>query len=164
MAGEQNQIRWVGVRPTDPPENIPVNIAAANADVPIKSPAFQSVIQIEPGPWDTVRSGVTRTQIIVGDLSGTANKVLHTVTAGKTLHIVSLWAIVNHTANVVARFRITTGGGTEVSILFAIGSIANIYKNASCTFPMPIKVQAGYKLDFFGGTAGSYSGFSGWEE
>jgi hypothetical protein len=175
MAGEANQVKWVGVRPTNPEENIPIKPGTGTANFPVTesaplteikilSPTTQQVFQHEPGPWAAVRSGVTRTQIIKSNVANNAAVIIHTVTTGKTLYISSASVSMLTGASVEAHLRIRNAADTETAKLLWIGGTAPITAHLACSFPMPIAVPEGYDVCIVGVTTYAYGLIQGWEE
>jgi len=161
MAGEANQIRWVGIRPTNPAENIPVDIKAASVGVPILAPAAQNVFQCEPGPWAVTRSGVTRSQAIV---SVNAAGTMYTVPANSTLYITGLSISLAHTAAAAAAVGIYTSASVFIVDLLSVRISASGQSSLAQACPMPLVVTTG-KIIKLATTAGdAYGALHGWIE
>jgi hypothetical protein len=155
MPGETNKVKWVGIRPTNPAENIPVELFM---------PATQQVFQHEPGPWAAVRGGITRTQFINYAAASGTTTILRTVTSGKSYFICSAALSLAHNTTSVSVLLIRNETDTVTAellflVLSGVGHVAN-----SISYPMPLKVPALYDICVYNQLGASYAHITGWEE
>jgi hypothetical protein len=175
MAGEGNQIKWVGIRPTNPEENIPVKPGTLSGNFPITfgdsatplqiaTPSSPAVIQTEPAPWATSRSGVTRTQILKSAQNASDNHILHTVTSGKTLYITSCCLSYSSGSAGFAKLLVRNGSDTILYYLVSAYLSSTPDQNIALSFPMPISVAAGFDIVISGASGYIFGTIHGWEE
>jgi len=175
MAGEENQIKWVGIRPTNPEENIPVkpgtdcgnfpvSFGASATPFQIATPSSPAVIQTEPAPWATSRSGVTRTQILKTEQNASTNHILHTVTSGKTLFITSCCLSYSSGSVGFAMLLVRNGSDTILYYLISAYLSSTPDQNIALSFPMPISVAAGFDIVVSGPSGYVVGTIHGWEE
>lgn len=80
--GEPNQVRWVAVRPTEPPENIPISIENSSIQVPVD---LQSILPKKAELYD---ADETTAQSISLDIGGFKTvEVLCQATAATTFKV-----------------------------------------------------------------------------
>lgn len=79
---ERNQTLWRGIRPTDPAENIPVDIKVHSVNTPIIPSSPEQILTRYEVPY-----GTTHVQAY-GSVTAGANTI-YTVPASKVLHVVS---------------------------------------------------------------------------
>jgi hypothetical protein len=135
MAGEANQVKWVGVRPTNPEEDLPVK----QAD---KTKLLATVY-----PYVPVRP-VGSTQVAKHNIATNSTVTIHTVTAGKTLYLCSIAFSIDNRAAAQAggSFGVYNGAGA-LQYYFWIGSApANDTKQASLSFNPPLELTAGWLI------------------
>lgn len=184
MAGEPNQTRWIGIRPTNPEEDIPVkqdtaadlkatvtqaekdrtvtNATAANLKAEVTQAAIaRRVAGLRP-------SGTT--QIIACDSATNTTTIIHTVTGGKTLYLqaVSILAVTSegigygHSGQVSVR---DTGDNFKYILVGASFDNYGNFPGVFAVFPVPIEIPANY--DIYISTdeahATAYGTIFGWE-
>ena len=139
---EANQVKWVGIRPVSPVENI----------------------QTHPGPFEATVAGVTRAQIIKYKSATATEAIIHTVTAGKTFYMTSCSISLRHTAADDAFIRIRNASDVEVTRILHISANANSAGNSAKSFPMPISIAAGYDITTKADNGAATGSIEGWEE
>jgi len=153
MAGENDQTRWIGIRPTNPAENIPVTESApltniqvepkpGSANFPVTESAPLTNIQVEPKPGSAnfpVTESAPLEQIKVEPLAvGTEFK---TLTEKRAPAICDIQAPDN-TLRVFESFRVTVGG-TNTRLLYQcpVGKCAVIqYGYGYCAQANPTQI------------------------
>lgn len=137
--GERNVARWFGVRPTDPPETIPVSVAPPTGLVHVSA----SGIQYQAG---TV--------------------VIYTVPAGKTLFLSSIQAGVGSTGNhVQTSARVRNATDAVQYYLFRTYGYGIMAFSIDRVYDPPKEIPAGWDIAFVG-VAGADAGMviDGWLE
>lgn len=164
MAGEPNQVKWIGIRPTDPAVNIPVDIKVFTAGIYPLEPVTQQIFQTEPGKWAATRGGVSRSQITAWNSVGNGWITIYTVTSGKTLFITNGFIGMRGTGAHYGRLVICSSGTTGFQTILTITCAANTAPNLSIAYPMPIVAPSGYLIRIESDTDNTLGGFCGWEE
>lgn len=139
---ESNQVKWVGVRPINPLENIQVHL----------------------GPFETSVCGTTRTQILKHGSATADTVILHTVTTGKTLYITSCCISLYSAARGVSSILIRDTDDTTVAEILCCETNAAGENTNSQSFIMPIKVLAGYDVVATTDAGTVHGTIQGWEE
>jgi hypothetical protein len=139
---ETDQIKWRGIQPVQPLQNI----------------------QIHPGPFETSVSGTTRAQILKYKEATDEEAIIHTVTGGKTFYLVACSLSLFHTAPDYAFIRIRNGSDTEVTRILDVRSTIGSPGNNSKIFLMPISIAATYDVTIFVDTGSGMASIEGWEE
>lgn len=127
MSGESNQVKWVGIRPTNPPETIPVSQAARG---------------IYPNPPNATR--VNATSAAAGNTT-----IVYTVPAN---HVLFIFAAVYMGSNVSTTN--TLGGSLAVRdtsdvhqfYLLNFSVVAESTYALTATYPVAIEVPAGWDV------------------
>lgn len=164
MAGESNQAKWFGIRPTDPEEDIPVkqsdetklnatvtqaakdrtvtNATPANLKNEIHQPSTKEDFKTH----GRIPSGATQ----VATASGAVNAVvtIYTVTAGKTLYLSQMTVTVMNDSGATQWYEVYINNASDV---FQYVIISANDGNASITpaclsFNPPLEIPAGYKI------------------
>ena len=92
---ERNKVRMMGILPSDGMDNIPVDIQTVTADVPVVPGAGMDSLRMYP----RIPDGAT--QVVNNVSQGVGLSDFYTVTAGKTLYLVSIsWSWVNASVGV----------------------------------------------------------------
>ena len=186
MAGEPNQIKWVGIRPTNPEEALPVKPASAatsfiisgiaggqnvgidiktsSIDLPIKPSSTPYVFQHEPGPWAATRSGITRTQIIKSSVCTVTTAILNTTTAGKIFYLTTAYLHISRASAMEAYIQIRNASDVEVCKVIYLSANTNTGPVVNLSFPMPIAIAAGFDICIVSPGDTAYGGITGWEE
>jgi hypothetical protein len=140
----------------------PQTIIADNLQ--IIAPSTQQVFQHEPGPWNAVRGGITRTQIAKASYASGSTTIVHTVTAGKTFYLVSFNATLSADASndVFCRVR-NTEDTTVYTFAFLTTYGAGVMVIAQ-SLPMPIACPAGYDIIISSAVRYGSLAIQGWEE
>ena len=139
---EANQIKWVGVRPISPIENI----------------------QVHPGILETTVAGVTRTQIVKSVEVANTTTIIHTVTAGKTFYLCSVSCDSDSGVNKLTHLKVRNDSDVDQYIIIDHESAAQASVSGSLTFFPPITIPAGWDI-VLETTATQGMGFiHGWEE
>jgi hypothetical protein len=127
-------------------------------------PDTQQVFQHEPGPWNAVRGGITRTQIAKASYASGSTTIVHTVTAGKTFYLVSFNATLSADASndVFCRVR-NTEDTTVYTFAFLTTYGAGVMVIAQ-SLPMPIACPAGYDIIISSAVRYGSLAIQGWEE
>ena len=82
MGGEPNQAQWRGIRPTDPAENIPVDVKAFTGNVPIIPASPEKVFtRYEPPEGCTYAFGYNEVS--------NNSALVYNVAAGTVLYLIS---------------------------------------------------------------------------
>ena len=121
---EGNQIKWFGIRPVSPVENIPVSM----------------------GVFETVVAGITRTQIIKSGDANNETLVIHTVTAGKTFYFVCCGCGVDSGADKYAHVLLRNAADATIATIIDIHTTAQTAINRTVSFPIPIVLAAGFDV------------------
>ena len=137
---ESNQVKWRGIRQASPVENIQTHL----------------------GIFETTVDGVTRLQVLQAWGVAAGTTAPYTVAAGKVLHITSCCVTCDHTATAVAYIVIRDADDTNVAfLLYAIANTLNCTTN-SLSFPMPIRVPAGWDIVLVASAGTGRATFQGW--
>lgn len=156
---EANQVNWIGIRPTNPEENIPVKQSdetLLNATVTQAS----NVREVYP------KRKTGTTQIAKYQTANNGTEIVHTVTTGKTLFLCTI---------VLSALPVATGGITievtnasDVWQYYIVSSMFLINEGAVSPIPFnpPLEIPAGYKIKITSDTVNFYARIFvyGWEE
>jgi len=81
--GEANQVKWVGIRPTEPAETIPVEEQSPLTEIGVKPVTPRQAIPIQP-----YRD--FGTQVAAHNWVEGGTRVIYTVSSGKSLYLCSV--------------------------------------------------------------------------
>jgi hypothetical protein len=139
---EPNRIKWVGARPT----------------------TEQAIFQCEPGPWDAVRGGVTRTQVFPGTGITNGEATVYTVPAGKTFYMCT--AVVSASASSMAAANLyeKDGSGNFIAYFGVFILLADTCNTFYFSYPMPPKIVSGHVLNILNTTGTIWAVVTGWIE
>jgi len=169
MAGEPNQVKWRGIRPTDPPENIPVTPAAGSTikvyqDVPanLKAANYPVARGIYPNPPDAVRVNEFK-------YAWNSTSILYEVDDGKVLFISAAWeAGANQAVGWDGGFYVEVVDAGDVFKILLLQMIINggTCSNTKMEFNPAVEVPAGWKVTVRSRTADliCYGAIFGWIE
>ena len=115
--GETNQVKWVGIRPVEPREAIPIQ------------------------PY-----GDFGTQVVKNNHANNSTVIIHTVTSGKTLYLCSITLSVDPIANGYGWFYVRDTNDNTVYSFFRPRRQANDGEMVSATFNPPLKIPDGYDI------------------
>lgn len=133
--GEGNQVKWVGVRPTDPPENIPVEVGL---------------------PYTS--------SIIYKNSAANSTTIIYTVPSGKKLYVTGAVFILEGTNNDSGNLMIYRSGGVAICAL-GEGKITIYYSTVvQASIQSPIILPAAYsiRVSAFGATSWARGSFTGY--
>lgn len=146
MAGEPNQAKWVGVRPTDPAVNIPVEVKAVTGNTPIIPATPEKIFTtFEPPEGATYASGQ---DIVVAD-----RQTIFTVGVDTVLYIVSWGVTVNPGAAGWGALNIRTDAHAVFARLGLMRCETVISQGCSGNFNMAYQIPAGYYLELYSSAA-----------
>lgn len=156
---ESNQIKWFGIRPTNPAENIPVQ----QTDPALLKATVSQVSNIRE-VYPKQKSGTT--QISVFGYALNAIATVYTVTAGKTLYVCSFIFSIKATTAGSAQCYITNPGDGGIIELFYVDRPAGEGLAFPMNFNPPLALSAGWKIKAVSAGTGLYSWvyIYGWEE
>jgi len=137
--GEKNRVRWVGIRPTDPPETIPVEEQSPLTEIGVKPVSPRQAIPTQP-----YRD--FGTQIAKEGNAVNATVIIHTVSTGKTLYLCSVSFSVYPTANGMGALYCRDTDDALQYIFFIIRRQANDGFATAMSFNPPLVIPAGYDL------------------
>ena len=188
MAGDPNIANWRGIRPTDPPENIPVTIAAGgggdvNIDkvggvaqtgrdiaLDLKALTDNSIAGILQSLEEFCRSlnGDTGTQIQKITNEDNSSSILHTVTAGKTLYLAGMILSINNASAVIDVGDVYVRNGADVLQYYLARTWTKNLTTHSLVkqYTPPKKIPAGWDIITVSGTVNFklITIIDGWEE
>ena len=139
---EANQVKWVGIRPVIPTENIPVAM----------------------GAWETTVGGVARTQIIKSVEANNETKIIHTVTAGKTFYWVACGCGVDSGAAKYAHLLFRNVADATIAIIIDVHTTAQTAIDRTVSFPIPIVLLAGFDVVLVTDNPHCTAFILGWEQ
>ncbi len=139
---ETNQVKWVGIRPIQPLENIQTHL----------------------GPFEISVAGVTRTQITKSVLPSAGYTIVHTVTAGKTLYLVSSAVGLIAGASNICSLHVRNGADAIQYYLARYLCTAESPIAVTATYPVPISIQATFDIVYYAGTVDGFCHILGWEQ
>ena len=138
----RNQLKWFGIRPTDPVENI----------------------QTHPGIFETIVSGVARVQVAKSVEVSNATSIIHTVTAGKIFYLCSVSCDSDSGVNKLTHLKVRNVSDVDQYIIIDHESAAQASISGSLSFSPPIAIPAGWDI-VLQTTASQGMGFiHGWEQ
>jgi len=137
--GEKNKVRWVGIRPIDPPETIPVEEQSPLTEISVKPVSPRQAIPIQP-------YGDFGTQIVKYAWVENATAIIHTVSAGKTLHLCSIALSVDAVADGRGRMFVRDDSDTIQYYFFRPRRPAGNGEMVGLTFNPPLKISEGWDI------------------
>lgn len=153
MGDEANQVKWVGIRSTNPESNIP-----------IKPSSTHNIHAVQPGKWDATYQGVARTQIIMANQAIAGTVIIYTVPAGKKLYITTAYAAFSHTAADYALLATRNAADVYVYTIIQLSIVVAGNLGISHSFPMPLIVEPLYDVWFSVTNGNGFGGITGWIE
>jgi len=139
---EGNQVKWVGIQPIQPLENIPVSM----------------------GAWETTVSGVARTQIIKSVEANNETKIIHTVTADKTFYFVCCGCGCDSGAGKYVHVLIRNVADATIAIIIDIHTTAQTAIARTVPFPIPIVLLSGFDVVMITDNPHATAFVLGWEQ
>lgn len=139
---EKNQVKWVGVLPIQPIQNLQVSL----------------------GKFETSVAGETRTQICKDGTADEGTGIIHTVTGFKTFYLTSCFIHEHDTAATTCELQVRNVSDVKVCTLLGVGSPVNLQSSLSQAFPMPIAIPAGYDVIIVTTGGEGHASVQGWEE
>jgi len=142
MSGELNQVKWVGVRPVYPTENI----------------------QIQMGAFETTVGGVTRVQVNKSVIVNNTTTIIHTVTAAKVFYMVAVALCANPGVGKLSSISVRNAADVTQYTLLHLESSALQGRESSLPIFMPIAVPALYDIVLVCTNTDAHGFISGWEQ
>ena len=142
MSGEGNQVKWVGIRPVYPTENI----------------------QIQMGAFETTVGGVTRVQVNKCANVNDDTAIIHTVTADKVFYLCGVTMSSNPGVGDTCRIAVRNGADVEQYCLLYLVSSALQGRNSNLPLFMPIAIPAGYDIVLTSTNSDAHGFITGWEQ
>ncbi len=139
---EKNQVKWVGIQPIQPIENLQVSL----------------------GKFETTVAGVTRAQVTKSANVANGAAVLYTVTAGKTLYLVNAFLAHSGAAASGARMEVRNGADTTQYSIIDLTHSGACHHASEQVFPVPLVLPAGWDIYFIASPGTAYAFIHGWEE
>lgn len=166
MAPEANQVNWRGIRPTNPPEDIPVKQVASILASLTDGGAVGLLRSLER--YCRSLNGDHGEQILKANAQfGAGSKVLHTVNDNKVLYLTgAVWSASSLAADHYAAYEIYTAvPGLYAALFQSYHNAASLTSENSITFSRPMKFAAGWRFDIKSNAGGRcYGALFGWEE
>lgn len=139
---EDNQVKWRGIRPVEPLENIQVHL----------------------GPWEGQVGSKSRVQIKKSVEGNNNTTIIHTVTSGKKFYLCSCHCAGDNGNNQETHLSVRDDGDTLQYAIIGFTASAATPMNEALTFNPPLEIAAGFDVVLIT-DAGHADGFVfGWEE
>jgi hypothetical protein len=142
MSGEGNQVKWVGVRPVSPVENI----------------------QIHKGIFETTVAGVIRTHIAKSAEADVATVVVHTVTAAKIFYLCGFRISCDSGVGKVSHLSVRNVADTVQYELGCAVTTAQTSLTGSLNVDPPIPIAAGFDIAIITTASHASAFIHGWEQ
>jgi len=142
MSGEPDQVKWVGVRPVYPTENI----------------------QIQMGAFETTVGGVTRVQINKSVIGNNNTTIIHTVTAGKVFYLCAVTFSGNPQAGGTSDLFIRNVADVAQYTILHSHTAAVDGRDSAMPLFMPIAIPAGYDIVLTTTNTAAHVFIAGWEQ
>jgi len=158
MGGEPNQAFWRGIRPTDPAENIPVDVKAHTVDTPIVPASPEKIFTRYEPPEGTTFVQVNGSAVNVSTL-------IYTVPADTTLYLTdfvfSLYPVGVNGYGSLTVYDLVPAVFFRLSLLTCV---ANIGDSISGAFNIAVQIPANYTIYLASSAANvnAYGGFTGY--
>jgi len=165
---EKDQMRWVGIRPTDPSETIPVEEQSPLSEIAIKPTSPPETIPVEEqspltsirvkpaSPRETIPIQPYKdfgTQIAKDYWANNSTGIIHTVTSGKSLYLCSVsLSFYNTSAGYGNMFVRDTSDNVQYRLL-EIRRQANDGISVPLTFNPPLVLPAGWDICVYSGAS-----------
>lgn len=139
---ETNQIKWFGVRPTSPVENI----------------------QVHPGIFEATVAGITRTHIAKSVEISNTTAIIHTVTAGKIFYLCGFTMSADGGIAKITHILVRNVADTTQYILGDLATAAQAPVETSLCISPPIPIAAGFDVVLVTDNTHAAAFIHGWEQ
>jgi len=147
MAGEPNQAKWVGIRPTDPAENIPVEVKAVTGNTPIIPATPEKIFTYREPP-----EGCTYVIAYADKVNG--DEVVYEVPANTIFYLTDYDFSVDATAAGKARLSLHTDAPVVLAFPVYVTVATNVGFAISHNYTTAIQLPAGYTVQIYSQAAG----------
>jgi len=139
---EGNQVKWRGIRPVYPVENI----------------------QTHPGIFETTVAGITRTHIAKSVEIDNTTEVIHTVTAGKTFYLCGFAMSADSGVDKITCLEVRNAADVVQYCLGHLVTAALAVMQSSLAIIPPIPIAAGFDIALRTTNSDAHAFIHGWEQ